>query len=98
MKLSEITPLACREWAARLRKEVACHYYNNILGTLRQVLDLGIKDHVKGGGDRFENAAREVDRTKALQKDLRLPEPDQFRDLVKSIRARKDGFFAAHQN
>ena len=92
MKLSEITPLACREWAARMRKEVACHYFNNILGTLKQVIDIGIKDHVQAGGDRFENPAREVDRTKVLQKDLRLPEPEQFRELVKTIRARKDGY------
>ncbi len=92
MKLTEITPLACREWAARLREEVACHYYNNILGTLRQVIDIGIKDHVQAGGERFENPAREVDRTKVLQKDLRLPEPEQFRDLVKAVRARKDAF------
>ncbi|MFO1497877.1 MAG: hypothetical protein U1G07_05700 [Verrucomicrobiota bacterium] len=28
MSLAEIAPLACREWAARLQSEIACHYYN----------------------------------------------------------------------
>ena len=95
MNLTDITPLACLEWAARLQKEVACHYYNNIIGTLKQVIDLGIKDYVSGGGVRFENPAQEVNRTKVLQKDLRLPEAEQFRGLVKSIRTRTD-LFAEH--
>jgi integrase len=92
MKLSDIPPAACREWAARLRKQVACHYFNNLVGTLKQVIEIGIKDHIAAGGERFENPALEVNRTKVLQKDLRLPEPHQFRELVKNIRDRKDAF------
>jgi hypothetical protein len=45
LRINEITPQACKEWSSKLVKEVACHYYNNILGTLKQVLQVGIKAH-----------------------------------------------------
>ena len=36
LRLNEITPQACKEWSAKLINEIACHYYNNTLGTLKQ--------------------------------------------------------------
>jgi hypothetical protein len=36
LKLDEITPQACKDWAAKLNREIACHYYNNPIGTLTQ--------------------------------------------------------------
>ena len=41
LRLNEITPQACKEWSAKLIKEIACHYYNNTIGTLKQVLHSG---------------------------------------------------------
>jgi hypothetical protein len=40
LRLNEITPQACKEWSSKLIKEIACHYYNNTLGTLKQVLQM----------------------------------------------------------
>ena len=40
LPLDEITSQACKEWAAELSKEIASHYYNNTIGTLRQVLQV----------------------------------------------------------
>lgn len=40
LRLNEITPQACKEWSSKLIKEIACHYYNNTLGALKQVLQV----------------------------------------------------------
>jgi len=37
LRLDQITPQACKEWAAKLSNEIACHYYNNTIATLRPV-------------------------------------------------------------
>ncbi len=51
----KITPQACKEWSAKLVKEIACHYYNNnTLGMLKQVLLVGIKAHKANGGGTLE--------------------------------------------
>lgn len=92
LKVAEVTPVACREWAAERQKEIACHYYNNLIGTLTQVLDTGIKDYVASGGEKLDNPAASVKRTRVPQKELRLPEADQFHALLKAIRRRKDAF------
>ena len=72
LRLDEITPQACKEWAAKLVKEIACHYYNNTLGTLKQVLQTGIKAHKANGGGMLESPAAELKKTRIKQKDLRL--------------------------
>ena len=65
---------------------ISSHYFNNTIGTLRQIIDGGIKAHKKNNGVVFENPASELKRAKVKQKDLQLPEPAQFRDLVINIR------------
>jgi integrase len=92
LRIDEITPDACREWSAKLIKEIACHYYNNTLGTLKQVLQTGIKAHKANGGGSLESPAAEIKKTRITQKDLRLPEPSQFRELVANIRKRSGGW------
>ncbi len=84
LRLDEITAQACKEWAAKLSKEIACHYYNNTIATLRQVLQVGIKAHKETGGGLLENPATELKRVRVKQKDLQLPEPSQFKELVKT--------------
>jgi hypothetical protein len=37
LRLDEITPQACKDWAASLSGKIASHYYNNTLATLRLV-------------------------------------------------------------
>ncbi len=92
LRLNEITPESCKEWAAKLVKEIACHYYNNTLGTLKQVLQTGIKAHKANGGGTLESPAAGLKKTRVTQKELRLPEQSQFKDLVANVRRRSGGW------
>ena len=40
LRLNEITPNACKDWAAKLHKEISGQYYNNVIGTLRLVIQM----------------------------------------------------------
>ncbi|MGO9204168.1 MAG: tyrosine-type recombinase/integrase [Limisphaerales bacterium] len=92
LRLDEITPRACKEWAAKLSNEIACHYYNNTIATLRQVVQAGTKAHKEKGGVVLENPAAELKRVRVKQKELQLPEPAQFKDLVANLRKRSGGW------
>jgi integrase len=86
LRLDEITAQVCKEWSAKLNEKIAGHYFNNTIGTLRQVMDAGLKAHQKNGGTALENPAAELKRVKVKQKDLRLPEPSHFKGLIENIR------------
>jgi len=92
LRLNEMTPEACKEWSAKVVKEIACHYYNNTLGTLKQVLAVGIKAHKANCGIVLESPAAEIKKTRITQKDLRLPEKGQFKALLENIRKRSGGW------
>lgn len=85
-RLSEITPESCRAWAARLRSNIASQYFNNVIGTLRLIIDEGIKAWVRAGNKTLENPAKDLARAKIAAKVLALPEPGQFRALVELMR------------
>ncbi len=87
LRLDNITPAACKEWASDLNSKIASHYFNNTIGTLRQVIDVGLKAHKANGGNVFENPAAELKRVRVKQKEMTLPEPSQFKDLVANVRA-----------
>ena len=91
-RLDAISVEACKEWAAKLNKEIAGHYFNNTIGTLRQVLELGIKEHKGNGGGALENPAAELKRVRVKQKELQLPEPSHFKSLVENLRTRSGGW------
>ncbi len=86
LRLDGITSKDCKEWASELNGEIDSHYFNNTIGTLRQIIDVGLKTHKKNGGTSFENPAAELKRVKVKQNDLQLPEPSQFKGLVENIR------------
>jgi integrase len=92
LRLDEITEPACKEWAAKLQKAIACDYYNNTIGTLKQVLAAGIKAHKEKCGERLENPAEELRRTRVAQKNLQLPEPSHFKGLVENLRRASGGW------
>jgi integrase len=92
LRLDEITSKACIEWAAKLHDQIACHYYNNTIGTLKQVIQSGIKAHKENGGALLENPAAVLKKTRITQKDLRLPEPSLFKTLVENIRLKSGGW------
>jgi len=92
LRLDQITEAGCKEWAAKMQKEIACHYYNNIIGTLKQIIQAGIKFHKEKTGEKLSNPAEEVKRTKILQKELQLPEPEQFIEMVANLRKASGGW------
>lgn len=90
--IDRITPAACKEWAARIRGEISATFFNNTIATFRRILQLGIKEHLRRGGNLIPNPAGEIARARHKQKPLHLPEADQFRELVKDIRAASGGW------
>jgi integrase len=92
LRLDQITEEDCKEWAAKLNKESACHYYNNTIATLRQVLDAGIAEHKRDAGTGIENPAQHLSRVRIRQKELQLPELAQFFELVKNLKMRSGGW------
>lgn len=88
-KADSITSDECQQWAARLR--VSSHYFNNTVGTLRQILDVAIREHRLRSFQPFENPACDIPRLRVKQKQLTLPEPDQFQALVAEIRTGSGG-------
>ncbi len=92
LRLDEITPKACQEWAAGIHDKIACHYYNNTIGTLKQVIQSGITTHKENCGVLLENPAAVLKKTRIKQKDLRLPEPAHFQLLVENVRKRSGGW------
>ena len=92
LRLDEISAQACKEWSARVNTIIASHYYNNTIGTLRQVIDCGGKAHKASGGAALENPARELKRVRVKQKNLQLPEPSHFKGLVENLRKNSGGW------
>lgn len=92
LPIDGITEEACKEWVGKLSAEIACHYYNNTIATLRQVIQAGIKDYEEKGGSGLKNPAVGLKRVRVQQKDLQLPEPTQFRSLVENLRIRSGGW------
>lgn len=90
LRLDQIGTEACREWGARLSQEIACHYYNNTIATLRLIIAAGLKDYSDRTGVRLENPAAVLSRVRVTQKELKLPEPDHFRQLIQDV-ARESG-------
>jgi hypothetical protein len=54
--------------------------FNNTVGTLRHIFDLGIKH-----GARYSNPARAIKKARIVQKQLRLPEPSQFLKMLRKV-------------
>jgi integrase len=92
LRLDEIAPQACKDWAAKLNQEIASQYYNNVIGTLRLVIASGIKAHKEKTGVKLENVAMELKRVRIKQKHLQLPEPGHFKMLVENLRKKSGGW------
>lgn len=86
-----ITEQAGRAWVAGLRDKLSSHSFNNLIGTLRLVIAAGIKAHRAPGGGAANPRAR-LGLVRVKQKELRLPEPLQFRELVANLRAKSAGY------
>ena len=82
LRLDQIAQDECKEWAAKLNKEIACHYYNNTIGTLKQIIEAGIKLHVDSGGKRLETT---VDVDGSAGGGRRLPAEIQSGEAAQSV-------------
>ena len=85
-ELETLTIPECRAWASRLKEQIASQYFNNVIGTLRLILEEGIEEQKRTGGTRLENPASFLTRASVRQKTLRLPEMNHFKSIVVAVR------------
>ena len=85
--LRKISANDCLQWASNFAKSHCPSFFNNTVGTLRQILKIAIES-----GARYGNPADQIKKVKVRQKILKLPEHDQFLSLVASVRNAGSGF------
>lgn len=83
--VASLTELECKQWAAKLVLEIDAQFYNNILGTLRAILDAASKLHAQRGHATIQNAANGVSRVGVKLKKLKLPEKKEFERVLAII-------------
>ena len=77
----------CLQWASGFAKSYCPSFFNNTVGTLRQILKIAID-----AGARYGNPADQIKKVRVRQKILKLPEHNQFLSLVASVRNAGSGF------
>ena len=90
--LTDVTADHCIKWATALRPTLSAQYYNNVTDTLRLILDLAIDLHVASGGKEMRNPMRQVSRARVAERELKLPEREQFQKVVAAIRKGTSGW------
>ncbi len=76
-----ITREDCEGWAARYVGVASPSNFNNSIGTLRAILQIGVEK-----GVRYSNPAAGLKRARIKAKELSLPTENQFLELVAEIR------------
>lgn len=84
-RITEVGVEECQKWASKLRPEIASQYFNNVIDTLRLIFKQAIETFQEQGGPPIPNPARNLARAKIKAKQLKLPEPDQFKALLAFI-------------
>jgi integrase len=77
----------CLHWASRFAEKHCPSFFNNTIGTLRQIIKITIES-----GARYGNPADQIKKVKVRQKILKLPEHNQFLALVSAVRNAGSGF------
>ncbi|MGD0816441.1 MAG: site-specific integrase [Verrucomicrobiota bacterium] len=85
--IRKISKSDCLAWAAQFGQKAAPSNFNNTVGTLRLILDIGVE-----AGARYDNPARFIKRVRVLPKKLQLPSEDQFLALVEAIEKADGGW------
>lgn len=75
--LAKIKEHDCEEWAATYGKKASSTAFNNTVGTLRMILDIGIKC-----GARYDNPAQNIQKHRVRPKQLEIPSQSQFLQMV----------------
>lgn len=83
----KISTADCLHWASGFAAKHCPSFFNNTVGTLRQIIKITIDS-----GSRYGNPADQIKKAKVRQKILKLPEHDQFLELVASVRNAGGGF------
>lgn len=78
MHPAKITVADCRAWAAKFAADYSPSVFNNTLGTLRMILE-------RAGIGHDENPARAIKRLGVKPKELHLPEPGQFNQILQTV-------------
>jgi integrase len=80
MKLDKIKPADCKAWGKRFSGQFEAVNFNNTLAAFRNILK-------RGGLEHDRNPAMGLKRLGAKQKQMTLPEPEQFDAIVKTVRS-----------
>jgi integrase len=80
--IRRISERDCLEWAAKYAEKYSPTVYNNTVGTLRHILEIGIR-----AGARYGNPATAIPKLKVRQRALKLPEQKQFLRMVEVMRS-----------
>ena len=78
--MSKVSKDECLNWANAFAENYSTSVYNNTVGTLRMILAIGIEK-----GARAQNPAQFITKKRVLQRELILPSPEQFEQLVSRI-------------
>jgi integrase len=85
--IRKISKSDCLAWAADFGQKAAPSNFNNTVGTLRLILEVGVE-----AGARYDNPARFIKRLRVLPKKLQLPSQDEFLALVEVIEKADGGW------
>lgn len=79
-EIRRITKHECLAWAARYATQASPACVKTCVATLRTVIDVAVE-----AGARYDNPARFIKKLRVRQKELQLPNHDQFLKIVASI-------------
>jgi integrase len=79
-EVRKISKHDCLAWATGFGEKASPSNFNNTVGSLRMVIDLAVDV-----GARYDNPAKFIKKRRIRQKDLKLPNHDEFLKLVESI-------------
>ena len=80
IEVRKISKQDCLTWASHYSTDASPPCVNTCVATLRMVIDVAIE-----AGSRYDNPAKFIKKLRVRQKELHLPNRDQFLQLVESI-------------
>jgi integrase len=85
LEVGKITQLECKGWAMDLSRKVDEQYFNNILRSRSAILEAGLEESVRRGYPAGKNPAQSLSRLGVKQKEMTLPEPDEFELILSEM-------------
>ena len=79
-QIRSLTKTDCLDWAAKLGGKISATAFNDTIGILRVLLEIGIEMNA-----RYDNPARFIKRASKRPKQLTLPELEQFERFVEEV-------------